>query len=116
MRTIIAISSSAQLPARSPIPFTATSTCRAPFSIPASEFATARPRSLWQCVEITTWSGMASRTVRTSSPNSCGMAYPTVSGTLIVVAPASTATWKHSSRKSSSVRVASCAQNSTSSV
>ena len=74
VRTIIATSSSEQLPARSPIPFTATSTCRAPFTMPASEFATASPRSLWQCVEITTCSGTASRTVRTSSPNSCGIA------------------------------------------
>ena len=74
MRTIIAISSSEQLPARSPIPLTATSICRAPFSMPASELATASPRSLWQCVEITTWSGVASRTTRTSSPNSVGVA------------------------------------------
>ena len=74
VRTIIATSSREQLPARSPIPFTATSTCLAPFTIPASEFATASPRSLWQCVEITMWSGTASRTVRTSSPNSCGIA------------------------------------------
>ncbi len=74
VRTIIAISSSEQLPARSPMPFTATSTCRAPFTIPASEFATASPRSLWQCVEMITWSGTASRTVRTSSPNSWGIA------------------------------------------
>ena len=54
VRTIMAISSSEQLPARSPMPLTATSTCPAPFSMPASEFATARPRSLWQCVEMTT--------------------------------------------------------------
>ncbi len=112
----MAISSSEQLPARSPMPFTATSTCRAPFSIPASAFATASPRSLWQCVEMTTSSGTASRTMRTSSPNSLGVAYPTVSGTLIVVAPHSTAERTHASRKSSSVRVASCALNSTSSV
>ncbi len=59
VRTIIAISSSEQLPARSPMPLTATSTCPAPFSMPASEFATASPRSLWQCVEITTWSGVS---------------------------------------------------------
>ena len=70
----MAISSSEQLPARSPMPFTATSTWRAPFSMPASEFATASPRSLWQCVEMITWSGVASRTIRTSSPNSVGVA------------------------------------------
>ena len=74
VRTIIAISSSEQLPARSPMPFTATSTCRAPFTMPASELATASPRSLWQWVETTTWPGTASRTIRTSSPNSWGMA------------------------------------------
>ena len=74
MRTIIAISSSEQLPARSPIPLTATSTWPAPFSMPASEFATASPRSLWQCVEITTSSGVSSRTMRISSPNSVGVA------------------------------------------
>ena len=114
--TIMAISSSEQLPARSPMPFTATSTCRAPFCTPAIELATARPRSLWQWVEMTTSSRTASRTVRTSSPNSCGNAYPTVSGTLIVVAPSSTAARITSSRNSSPVRVASCAENSTSSV
>ena len=58
VRTTMAISSSEQLPARSPMPLTATSTCPAPFSMPASELATARPRSLWQCVEIVTSSGV----------------------------------------------------------
>jgi hypothetical protein len=72
--TVIAISSIEQLPARSPMPFTATSTCRAPFTIPASELATASPRSLWQWVETTTCSGVRSRTMRTISPNSCGIA------------------------------------------
>ena len=116
METIIATSSSEQFPARSPMPFTATSTWRAPFATPAIEFATASPRSLWQCVEITTCSGMASRTIRTSSPNSCGSAYPTVSGTLIVVAPSSTAASDVAITNSGEVRVASWALNSTSSV
>ena len=51
MRVVMAmtISSSAAFPARSPMPFTVHSTCRAPFSIAAREFATASPRSLWQC-------------------------------------------------------------------
>ena len=40
----ITISSSEQLPARSPIPFTVHSTCRAPACTAASEFATAKPQ------------------------------------------------------------------------
>lgn len=39
------------LPARSPIPLMVHSIWRAPASTPARELATARPRSLWQCVE-----------------------------------------------------------------
>ena len=50
----ITISSSEAFPARSPMPLIVHSTCRAPARTPASEFATARPRSSWQCVEITT--------------------------------------------------------------
>ena len=45
------ISSSAALPARSPMPLMVHSTWRAPARTPASELATARPRSLWQWVE-----------------------------------------------------------------
>ena len=56
VETIIATSSSEQFPARSPIPFTATSTWRAPFATPAIEFATASPRSLWQWTLKTTFS------------------------------------------------------------
>ena len=54
VRRIIAISSRLALPARSPMPFTHTSTCRAPTSRPARELATARPRSLWQCTDSVT--------------------------------------------------------------
>jgi len=43
------------LPARSPIPLIVTSTCRAPFKIPESVLAVARPRSLWQCVDQVTY-------------------------------------------------------------
>ena len=50
----MATSSRAALPARSPRPLTATSTCVAPRSTAARELATARPRSLWQCTERTT--------------------------------------------------------------
>src|SRR6202042_1105682 len=48
LRTLIAItiSSSAALPARSPMPLTVHSIWRAPPATPASEFATAMPRSL----------------------------------------------------------------------
>ena len=55
-RTFIAItsSSSAQLPARSPMPLMVHSTWRAPPSIAASELATAMPRSSWQCALNTT--------------------------------------------------------------
>jgi len=47
----ITISSSAALPARSPMPLMVHSTCRQPARTPASELATAMPRSLWQCTE-----------------------------------------------------------------
>ena len=47
----ITISSSAALPARSPMPLMVHSIWRAPPSTPASELATAMPRSLWQWVE-----------------------------------------------------------------
>src|SRR5271157_1488753 len=47
------ISSSEQLPARSPIPLMVHSTCRAPASMAASELATASPKSSWQCTLTT---------------------------------------------------------------
>ena len=50
----ITISSSDALPARSPMPLIAHSTCRAPACTPANEFATARPRSSWQWTLRTT--------------------------------------------------------------
>ncbi len=50
-----------------------------------------------------------------SSANSSGMVYPTVSGILIVVAPALITSRVTSARKSFSVRVASMGENSTSS-
>ena len=46
VRSAMTISSSAALPARSPIPLIAHSTWRAPASIAASELAMANPRSL----------------------------------------------------------------------
>jgi len=75
-RVFIAIttSSSAALPARSPMPLTVHSICRAPARTPASEFATAMPRSSWQCTEITALSmfGTRSRTMRISAKYSSG--------------------------------------------
>jgi hypothetical protein len=67
-------SSSAALPARSPMPLMAHSIWRAPLMTPASELATARPRSLWQWVDQMTLSesGMFSIRRRNSSPYSPG--------------------------------------------
>src|SRR6266478_4685069 len=48
-RSTTATSSSAALPARSPIPLIVNSSWRAPPRIAAREFATPRPRSLWPC-------------------------------------------------------------------
>ena len=72
VRTAITTSSSEVLPARSPRPLIVHSIWRAPPIITAaSEFATAMPRSLWQCTDQTALSefGMRSRRVRISSPN-----------------------------------------------
>ena len=77
MRVLIAItiSSSAALPARSPMPLTVHSIWRAPAFTPASELATAMPRSLWQWVENTALSefGTLSRTRLNSSKYSSGV-------------------------------------------
>ena len=42
------------MPARSPIPLMAHSTWRQPATTPANEFATATPRSSWQCTDVVT--------------------------------------------------------------
>src|ERR1700742_4414553 len=92
LRMLIAIttSSSAALPARSPMPLTVHSICRAPPAMPASELATAMPRSLWQCTENTALSefGTHSMSVRMKWVYSSGTVYPTVSGMFTVVAQA----------------------------
>ncbi len=51
LRTVMAMTTSSrlQLPARSPMPLMVHSIWRAPAITPASELATARPRSSWQC-------------------------------------------------------------------
>ena len=74
MRSAMTISSMAALPARSPMPLMVHSTWRAPASIARSEFATPRPRSLWQCTEITAWSMFGTRflIIRIRSANSSG--------------------------------------------
>ena len=55
------ISSSDALPARSPTPLIVHSTWRAPAVTAASVFATARPRSSWQCVLNVAWSAFGTR-------------------------------------------------------
>ncbi len=77
VRTAITTSSSEQLPARSPSPLTVHSTWRAPPIItPASELATAIPRSLWQWTLQTALSelGIRVRRSRRNLPYSSGTA------------------------------------------
>ena len=92
LRTRIAITTSsiAVLPARSPSPLIVHSICRAPASTAASALAVAMPRSLWQWVAMVIASipGTRSSSIRMISALSRGAVYPTVSGMLIVVAPA----------------------------
>ncbi len=110
----------AVLPARSPMPLMVHSTCRQPAVSAAMLLAVARPRSLWQCVEKVTWwntdGGTAAYTrARTSAMNDrywCGSAEPTVSGRLMVVAPALMAVMHACARKSADVRDASSALHS----
>ena len=76
LRTFIAIttSSSEALPARSPMPLTVHSICRMPARTPAKEFATAMPRSSWQCAENRALSefGTFSRNILMSAKYSSG--------------------------------------------
>ena len=69
-------SSSAALPARSPMPLIVHSICRTPARIAASEFATAIPKSSWQCAlnVIPCVSPRDSRTIRNISAYSSGTA------------------------------------------
>ena len=117
VRMAITISSIDALPARSPRPLTVHSTCRAPAFTADSELATASPRSLWQCTERTALSmfGTRLRSISMSAANSSGAVYPTVSGMLIVPAPALIALSTVRQRKSGSVRVPSSGLHSTSS-
>src|SRR5664279_1000590 len=115
-RSVMTISSSEAFPARSPMPFTVHSSCRHPPSSAARLFATASPRSLWQCAEKTMRSDplTRARTVWKNRTISSGVAYPTVSGRFTVVAPASMTASTTATRKFRSLRVASSAENSTS--
>ena len=90
VRSAMTTSSREALPARSPSPLIVTSTWRAPAWTAASVFAVASPRSLWQWTEIVAPEPTRSTTRPTSAANSDGIAYPTVSGMLTVVAPAPT--------------------------
>ncbi len=90
------VSSSDALPPRSPMPFIVTCACDAPTSIAASVFATASPRSLWQCTDTRMpplYAVSAPRIASTVRANSSGCAYPTVSGMFMIRAPAAAATW-----------------------
>ncbi len=61
VRSAITASSSDAFPARSPMPLMVHSSCRTPAWMAARELATARPRSLWLCVESTTPSAPGTR-------------------------------------------------------
>ena len=80
----ITISSRAAFPALSPIPFIVHSTCLAPAIIADKELETAKPKSLWQCTEITALSIFVTLflTLLIRVANSPGIEYPTVSGYL----------------------------------
>mmetsp|Transcript_11809 Transcript_11809/g.38876 ORF Transcript_11809/g.38876 Transcript_11809/m.38876 type:complete len:237 (+) Transcript_11809:770-1480(+) len=109
-------SSRAAFPARSPMPLIVHSIWRAPIRAPAKEFAVAKPKSFWQCVEKTrsrSWNLVTRRSNK--EPNSQGMFQPVVSGIFIVVAPASATAAMTRSRNSGSLRPASSGENSTSS-
>src|SRR3989344_1358021 len=110
------ISSRAAFPARSPMPLMQPSTWRAPASMAARLLDTARPRSLWQWTLTVTLStpGTASPISRPSTAKVEGMAYPTVSAMLMVVAPALMTAASIWNRYSLVVRVASMGENSTS--
>ena len=117
-RSASATSSSEVLPARSPIALTVTSTCLAPAAIAARLFAVARPRSSWPWNESTaaSHSGTRVRRPRIIASTWSGVAKPTVSGRLMVPAPASSTARTSSATNAGSARVASIGLNSTSSV
>ena len=119
MMTDMAISSKLAFPALSPMPLMVHSTCLAPLAIPANEFAVDKPKSFWQCVLITASFALTSMTFSLipliKRPNSSGKQKPTVSGILIVVAPASTTAFNMRYKNSGSDLPASSGLNSISS-
>ena len=74
VRRAMTTSSTDAFPARSPSPLTVTSTCRAPAWMPASVFAVARPRSLWQWVDTIARRPHSFTTCFTTAANSFGSA------------------------------------------
>src|SRR6056297_102081 len=110
----IIISSSAAFPALSPIPLTVHSNWVTPAFAAANVFATAKPRSLWQCTDHSAlWSNfMFFLIISMNSKNSSGIAYPTVSGTFITVAPAFMTLSNIFAKNMGLLLVASSAENS----
>lgn len=86
--SIVTTSSSAAFPALSPYPFATTCAPSAPACIADIVFATASPKSLWQCTSIGTLLPMFFLMYFTSSAILSGVITPTVSGMFIMSAPA----------------------------
>ena len=87
-----AISSRAALPARSPRPFMVACASCAPAPRAAMVFATARPKSLWQCTPIGTLMLLISLVKKSKLLS--GVRMPTVSQGVTRSTPTSTAVWK----------------------
>ncbi len=104
-------SSNAALPALSPSPLIVTCAQDAPAWNPAMEFATANPKSLWQCT--LTGNPVTSATSDTSLDIYCGVEPPTVSGISILSAPVSATDLNILFKNCISDLVASSAENST---
>ena len=103
-------SSKEVLPARSPIPLTVVWISQAPPFKADNVLATARPKSLWQWQEI---GALISLKLLKSSNEESGVNIPTVSHTQTLSAPWSIAFKKTFLKKSTSLRDASSADNST---
>ena len=89
---MMAISSSAALPARSPRPFMVACASCAPAPRAAIVLATAIPKSLWQCTPIGTWMLLVSLVKKSKLLS--GVRIPTVSHGVTRSTPALTAVWK----------------------
>jgi len=92
---------------------TAHSTWRAPASTPANEFATARPRSSWQCTLNTDAAQRRHQLVQPPQvvPELLGHRVADRVGMLMTVAPSSMAIAHTSAVNSRSARVASIGEN-----